>query len=203
MNALALLAFGVALLPAQTGQLGGFGGASNAPQLPDIRAKVNEAFDYNGLRYTITSVKDGLKSYTERFDQRELKLSPGFKTESLVVFEVVVENLGSKPAVFSSIIPALTYGDGSVTDHVHWDVEQRSLVRKTSEDRIGLQDHYVLSYDPVQVAPNGRAHFAIAFSHPSRSKATQLSFVPGVTFVSSGVLVTHEAAGQAAIIVLG
>jgi len=189
VNALALLASTAALFAPQV-------------QSETIHRSLNEPFMYNGLRYTVTGVRDGVTSYVQRFDQRESTLTPGFKTERLAVVELTVENLGNQPQRFTSILPALTYGDGSVTDHAQWDVEQSSLVRTTSEVQINAQDLYSFGHDPVTVAPAGKAHFAVIFSHPARSKATRFSVQPGQTIVSSGIFITQPASGPTAIVSL-
>lgn len=193
VNALALFASIAVLLPAQAGQ----------GQPATIHASLKEAFMFNGLRYTVLSVKDGLPSYTQKYDQRQETFSPGYKTECLTVVDLVVENPTDSQKRFTSLLPALTYGEGSNTDHSQWDVEQRSMVKTTSAVNINPQELYSYSQDPVMVAAGGQAHFAIAFSHPTRSKATKLSFQPGVTTISSGVVITNPAEGPTAIVSFG
>jgi len=193
VNVLALFASTAVLLSAPAGQ----------GQSQTIQASVNEPFMYNGLRYTVLSVKDGIKSYTQKYDQRQSIFTPGFKTECLTVIDLVVENPTDSQQGFTTLLPALTYGEGSNTDRSQWDVEQRSMVQTNNNLHINPQDLYNYSQDPVMVGARGQTHFAVAFSHPTRSKATKFSLLPGVTFVASGVLVTHPADGPTAIVTFG
>lgn len=187
MNVLALLASSAVLLPSPGGQT----------------VSVDERFSVGELVYRVTSVQDGAKTYTQRFDQRESKFTPGFESERMVVLNFEVENPTAVPQRFASILPAIAYGDGSQTDRPRWDVEQKSQVRTSNDLLINPQDNYNFSFDPVDVAPSGRVRFALVFSHPARTKAIKLSIEPGRSTVISGILVTQPDNGPRTTVTLG
>lgn len=158
-------------------------------------ARLKETFEFRGLRYRVLNVREHLADYEQQYDQRQSRLSPGFKSESLTVLEVEVTNPTPTPSLFTEVVPALTYGEGSTTDRAQWDVEQKSFVRTGNALQQNPQDVHSFALDPVTIAPGGKVRFALIFSVPTQSKSIQLSFQSGATRISSGVLITMPTAG--------
>ncbi|AIE83940.1 hypothetical protein [Fimbriimonas ginsengisoli] len=162
------------------------GSAQISGKNSQVFVKGQEQFPFGPLLLRTISVRSGQTSYLQKYDQREDRLTPGFKKDRLSVIELEAENPSSQPAPLTAMVPALSDGEGSLTDRPHWDVRQKSFVRTTSDVRQDPQDKIPYSFDPVMVAPGGRVRFALIFSLHVSSRPAHLTLRPGKTIVVSG-----------------
>jgi hypothetical protein len=159
--------------------------ATAAPTI--VSAKLNESFTLGSLQYQVVKVTPGLSSYLLQHDQRGARLTPGYKTDRLVVVDVEVTNPSAMPAAFTGLSPALVDSEGAMTNHAQWDVRQQSFVRATGESAgAAMRFDYSTSTDDngsygdasgaVMVAPGGHVRFALIFSEPAKVRPGGLRF---------------------------
>jgi len=163
------------------------------PPAPTIvNAKTGEAFSLGQLSYRVQNVRHGLASYTQTFDQRRAKLTPGYKADRLVVLDIEVTNNSPMPANFSAIGPSLIDQGGSMTDRAQWDVRQKSFVQVSGNQNPWEDGSFSSTWsnssgagpygdpsDAVMVAPGGTVKFALIFSESATTSPGQLRLDSG------------------------
>lgn len=156
---------------------------AGAPTTTLVNARIDEPFTLGALRYRIVSINEGLKDYTLKYDQRQTRLTPGYKMDRLVAVEVEAENPTDLPASPAMVTPALSDEEGSMTDRAWWDIRQRSFIKTGRNDDTNLNTISgtmtgtvtgVNVSDAILVAPHGKVRFALVFSQPESAKAGRL-----------------------------